>query len=106
MKRNDTRPFLDVTLTDIDGTAMDLTSAQSVTFTMKDSDTNEVKVNSQACTFVDQAGGAVRYSWAPVNTDTAGTYLGEFEITYGVDDRLTVPTQGVLTIAILEDYNG
>ena len=37
MKRNDTRPFLDVILQDVDGNALDLTASVSgVSFTMKD----------------------------------------------------------------------
>ncbi len=62
MKRNDTRPFLDVTLTDIDGTALDLTTASGVNFTMKQADGDTVKVNSQDCTYINQAGGSVRYN--------------------------------------------
>ena len=63
MKRNDTRPFLDVTLTDIDGDAIDLTTASGVNFTMKDADNDVVKVNSQPCTLIDPVtNGAVRYS--------------------------------------------
>ena len=62
MKRNDTRPFLDVTLTDIDGTALDLTTASGVNFTMKQADGDTVKVNSQDCAYINQAGGSVRYN--------------------------------------------
>ena len=66
MKRNDTRPFLDVILQDVDGNALDLSPSTStvsgVTFTMQDLDTSTVKVNAQDCTILDNVPGMVRYS--------------------------------------------
>jgi len=62
MKRNDTRPFLDVILQDVDGTALDLTdSVSGVTFTMKNLDTDLVKVNASGATIVVATPGMVRY---------------------------------------------
>jgi hypothetical protein len=106
MKRHDTRPFLDVTLKQSDGTAIDLSlSVSGVTFTMKDSAANTIKVNRGVCSIVSAAAGSVRYSWTSSDTDTAGAYLGEFEIAYSGGDKLTVPTSGTLSIVILEDYD-
>ena len=63
MKRNDTRPFLDVVLQDINGTALDLQDAVTgVTFTMKNLDDDTVKVNAQAATIIPATTGMVRYS--------------------------------------------
>ena len=63
MKRNDTRPFLDVTLKQSDGTAIDLaTGISGVTFTMKDSAAGTLKVNRGACSIISASGGSVRYS--------------------------------------------
>ena len=106
MKRNDTRPFLDVTLKQSDGTAIDLsTGISGVTFTMKDSATNTIKVNRGACSIVSASGGSVRYSWTSSDTNTAAAYLGEFEIAYSNGDKMTVPTSGTLSIVVLEDYD-
>ena len=63
MKRNDTRPFLDVTLTQADGTAIDLSASVSgVTFTMIDASTKTIKVNRGDCSILSATGGNVRYS--------------------------------------------
>ena len=63
MKRNDTRPFLDVILQDVDGNALDLQdSVSNVTFTMKDLDNDSVKVSAQAATIIPATTGMVRYS--------------------------------------------
>ena len=63
MKRHDTRPFLDVTLKNVDGDAVDLSiSGVSVNFTMKDYDTNAIKTERQSCTLIDALQGQVRYS--------------------------------------------
>lgn len=106
MKRHDTRPYLDVRLTDADGNAYDLSaSGTTVTFTMKKSEDATIKVDSQSCTIVNASTGAVRYEWAAANTNTAETYLGEFEVTYSNGDKMTFPSKDVLAIVILEDYN-
>ena len=107
MKRHDTRPFLDVVLQDVSGTALDLSATVSgITFTMKNLDTDVVKVNAQVCSLVNTGSdGMVRYSWDGADTDTAGTYVGEFQIMYNDATKLTVPTSSVLSIIILEDYD-
>ena len=62
MKRHDTRPFLDVALTNVDGNAVDLTvSGISVEFIMKNFDTNALVIASGVCTIVDSVNGKVRY---------------------------------------------
>lgn len=62
MKRNDTRPFLDVVLQDIDGNALDLTASVSgITFTMNDLDSGSTKVNAQPCSIIETTPGMVRY---------------------------------------------
>ena len=106
MKRNDTRPKLDVSLKDSDDEYLDLTvSGVSVNFTMKESDGSTIIVDSQACTIVNGLTGSVRYSWAAADTATAGAYLAEFEVVYANGDKLTVPTTNPLAVVILEDYN-
>ena len=63
MKRNDTRPFLDVILQDVDGNALDLSATVSgVSFTMKDLDAGAVKIQAQPCSIVTETTGMVRYS--------------------------------------------
>lgn len=106
MKRHDTRPFLDVTLYNTDGNSADLSaSGLTVNFTMKDSDTDVVKVDRQSASIIDGEDGTVRYAWDSADTDTSGTYLGEFEVNYPNGDKMTYPASDILAIVILDDYD-
>jgi hypothetical protein len=111
MKRNDTQPFLDIKLKDNSSDYADLTvSGLAVTFTMKDSETDVVKVDSQPCQIISGIIGSVRYPWSIGDTDTAGAYLAEFEVTSPAippypEYKLTYPVEGTLVIVILEDYD-
>jgi len=111
MKRNDTQPFLDVKLKDNVTDYADLAvSGIGVTFTMVNSDTEEIKVNKQDCQIIDPVTGAVRYVWQLIDTDTEGSYLAEFEVTHPAIPpypiyKLTYPIDGVLAIVILGDYD-
>jgi hypothetical protein len=106
MKRNDRRPFLDVILQDVDGTALDLTASVSgISFTMKNLDTDQTAISASAATIISQTTGMVRYSWAEGDTNTAGTYVAEFQVLYNDGTKLTIPTSTVLSVVILEDYD-
>jgi hypothetical protein len=105
MVRNDTKPYLDATLTDASGDAIDLTDT-TVTFTMVNSETiTSQKVLAQECTILNSGLGQVRYEWESEDTNTAGTYLGQFQIEYADESKLTIPTTDSLAIIILEDYD-
>jgi hypothetical protein len=71
-------------------TAIDLTLASSVTFSMWDRKTKAVKVSAAACTIVTAASGSV--SWAPgaTDTDTPGTYDAQWRVTFS-GLAMTVP---------------
>jgi hypothetical protein len=106
MIRNDTLPNLDVTLTDSDGEAINLTDSV-VTFTMVDAtDTTSQQVLEQSCLILSGQGtGMIRYLWDAEDTNTAGAYLAQFEIVYDNGGKLTVPTTDTLVIVIMEDYD-
>lgn len=111
MKRHDTRPFLDVKLKDDENAYADLTiSGIGVTFTMKNAETDAVKIDAQSCEIVLPDEGGIRYVWQDGDTDEAAAYLGEFEVTYPSDPpypdaKTTYPVNGTLVIVILEDYD-
>ena len=106
MKRNDTLPSLGATFQDSSGVALNLTTASGVTFTMKQIEGDTLQVSSATATVNQASKGQVHYEFTSANTNTAGTYLAEFEITYNDGGKLTVPTQGAISVVILEDYNG
>lgn len=53
-----------------------------------------------ACVVDSPTAGTVHYVWQPGDTDAAGSYQGQFRVTYGTGDVITVPTIGVITISI------
>lgn len=106
-KRGDTVP-LTATLyaDDAKTTPLDLTNATTVSFIMASApaEPGTPKVNA-ACTVIDALNGRVRYAWAAADTDTAGSYSAEFEVTWNDGTVQTVPRQGYLTVTITEDLD-
>lgn len=103
IKTNDTSPKLIVTLSDASGNVVNLSGA-SANFHMKKYGATSLKVQS-AASITDESGGRVEYTWTASDTDTAGTYYGEIEITYGDLTVETFPNNGYFTIIIQEDLD-
>lgn len=103
IKTNDTGPVLGLTLTSSSGVAVNLAGA-SARFHMKKYGETSLKVQEDA-TITDTSGGLVEYVWQSGDTDTAGTYYGEVEITYGDASVETFPNAGYFTIIIQEDLD-
>lgn len=91
IKQNDTRPYLEATLQDSAGDAVNLTGA-SVRFHMGSIDA--------AATIVDAATGSVRYEWQAGDTSTTGFFNFELEATYADGGVETWPNHGTWTIQI------
>lgn len=106
IKRNDRRPYLDSTLTDANG-AVDLSGA-TVKFFMVDSAGATVVSQTSTGTLVtiqSATAGTVRYAWAAADTSTAGTFKGEWQVTFGDGTQATFPNTEYLTIRIFEDLD-
>jgi len=103
IKTNDTSPKLTVDLENAAGNAVDLSGA-SARFHMKKYGASSLKVDAEA-DITDEDGGRVEYSWSLLDTDEAGTYYGELEITYGDSTVETFPNSGYFTIIIQEDLD-
>lgn len=102
IKQNDQLPELTVTLSDAQSQTIDLTSATSVLFIMNVKGSSVNKVNS-AAEIVDADGGIVKYVWLEGDTDTAGNFTGEFQVTYS-DDRIeTFPNAKYIQIKVFAD---
>lgn len=91
MARNDLLPALSITCTYADGTPVDLSTATSPKFHMRNTGdaSATAKVNATA-TVSDGAAGELTYTWNSGDTDTAGIYAAEFEVQIG-GRRLTFP---------------
>lgn len=96
IKRNDTYPPAEATLKS-NGTAVDLTGA-SVRFHMLGQD-GTVVVDA-AATIEVAASGEVSYAWQAADTDEAGIYKCEWEVTYSGGGIQTFPNPGYNTVII------
>jgi hypothetical protein len=102
IKRNDTKGTIECNLLDGDSTAVDLTGA-TVKFLMRREGRSGVKVNSAASVVGDPAAGVVSYQWEAADTDTAGDYEGEFEVTFSDGRVATFPSDGYVPVTVLAD---
>ena len=100
--RGDFLPDITIAATYSDGAVIDLTTATSPKFIMRSAsaaDLSTPKVNTTA-TVVDGSAGTMRYSWAGTDTDTAGTYIAEFEVVID-GKKLTIPNRKQKLIVIV-----
>lgn len=90
--RNDLLSLLTVVLKDADGNAVDLTAATSIRFHMFTS-AGVQKIDADAVKNADQVGhkGEVTYTWQAADTDTAGEYNAEWEVTWNTGKPQTFP---------------
>ena len=95
IKQNDTSPTLSVVIADSSGTAINITGA-SVLFTLK---------TNASATITNASGGAVSYTFSTSDTDTAGLFQGEFQVTFSGGAIETFPNAEYISINILDDLD-
>lgn len=98
IKQNDTKEVIQITCTDSSGAAVNVTGA-SISFKMKKPGSSTLKVNA-AGAIVTAASGIIKYVWATGDTDTAGEYEAEFQVTFSDSSIQTFPNGGNLSIYI------
>ena len=98
IKQNDTRPIIQATLTDVT-----IDGGSTARFLMRLRGDKSSKVAATATISDNGPPGVVRYNWAAGDTDTAGIYEGEFEITFSDGKIETYPNGEYIRITILED---
>lgn len=105
MKRGDTAPPITATL-QVGTTAVDLEGA-TVQFHMRDSSGTVVidaaANNDQSGDGSDGSLGQVSYDWSDGDTDIAGMYEGEWEVTFADSTVRTFPTLHNTQIRIVGD---
>ena len=102
VKQNDTAPSLRATLKDGSNTVIDVTNA-TVRFHMRAFGSSTAKVDAAAGIISPATNGVVQYNWIAADTDTIGSYQGEFEITYQDGSVETFPNNGYILIEIIDD---
>ena len=106
IKQGDLFPLLIAILRDLNKDPVDLTASIAVGFHMKEATAGVLKIDDGACAKnVDPTTGEVTYTWASGDTDTAGSYLGEFEVLWPNSKTQTFPSKGYVTIDIEPDIS-
>ena len=100
IKRGDTRHAIKAVLKDASGAPVDLTGCE-VKFHM--APLNRPAVISRAAHIQDAVTGEVWFVWASGETDIAGVYRAEMEVTYQDGRKETFPNDGYISIQILND---
>jgi len=99
LKQGDDLPVLTVVLRDGNKLPIDITGA-AVKFLMKLENSTSLKIDSTGVTIDDSTGGQVTYPWSTGDLDTDGSYLAEFEITFGSGKILTCPSDEEIDVII------
>ena len=102
IKQNDTAPKLVVVLQDSRGRPRVLTGATVVIHMRLQSDLT-VKITGASVTIDDDSLGIVSYGFSAANTDTAGVYQAEIQVTYSDSTVETFPNNDYIIITILDD---
>jgi Rib/alpha/Esp surface antigen-like repeat protein len=101
LKQNDTSPAMRVELFDSVGKRIDL-SGCTVRFLMRAKGATIHKV-ADTMEFEDAEGGIVIYRWKAADTDTAGNFQAEVEVTYPDNTVETFPRGGYIGVKVLDD---
>lgn len=101
VKRGDTAPVPVMTVKDSEGVPVSLAGA-TVLFIMAAKRTREV-VLSRVATVTDAAAGKVSLTWQPGETDTAGEYDVELQVTYAGGAIQSFPTRGYIQCTVIPD---
>lgn len=108
IKQHDTQPALEAVLS-VDDVAITIPEGAEVTFTMRPRATRcapatgTPKVEA-AAEVVDGDTGTVRYNWASADTDTEGSFDGEFKVSIA-GAVTTYPSTGYIPISIVKDLS-
>ena len=101
LKEGDTSPFLDATIQDEDGNAIDLTGASvQIRFKIADGHSNPTTAGAS---IRDASTGKVRYEWQSGDTDAPGVYLAEWVVTTAGGETFTAPGNGYMKFEITDN---
>ena len=105
IKQNDTTPALEGILRDGFGSPINITGA-TVVLNTRLRPGGAVKVNGGVMGAVGSATrGRVKYSWLAADTDTAGIYEAEIQITFGNGAVRTIPPKGYFIVDVSDDVS-
>lgn len=100
IKSGSTTPALTVTL--MDGVVPANLTGATVRMRMRDSRGGDLVIDALATISGDPTTGSVSYQWEPTDTDTVGSFIVEWEVTYANGTSQTFPTEGYTTVEVEE----
>lgn len=98
--KNDYGFYLNFTLTNADGTALDLTSNTAIAFNVADATSGTI-LFSGTPSVVSAVGGTCRYLVATGDFDTVGTYNYEIQVSYSGKVITAKPTDTIRVVSEL-----
>lgn len=99
IKTGDTSPVLQYTLSPTPATL----AGATVVFNMRTQDRTSIIARGTAYVVGDVTAGVVRYVWQSGDTDTAGLFNGEFEVTFSDGSVETFPNYEYFKVRISDD---
>lgn len=105
IKRHDTAPPLRVVLADGNAEPLNLSDVTILKFFMRDQNATDGtnKINGAIASIEDATTGKVRYDWVVGDTNVSSLFEGEWELTKADGSVETIPNDGYLAIAIIDD---
>ena len=98
IKQGDTSPSIAGTLKDASSAAVNLTGA-TVRFHLRKPGVSPSKVDA-AASVTDAPNGGVAYAWQTGDTNEAGAFHGEWEVTFGGGAIETFPNHGFVSVHV------
>jgi len=100
MKVDDMRPGISGTIVDGNGDAVSLAACTPTLKWWPVGDSSSP--NSVTMTVDSEPAGTLSYDWVSGDLDTVGKFLAEIELDFGPAGVRTAPSEGYLTIRVLE----
>jgi len=107
IKRGDTAPALRATLKRSDGEPVDLSTVDSMEFSLEDGLRGLLIQDDLdgSLSIINESEGLVQYSWEPGDTDAIGQKRAEFTIEFQSGDVETFPNNGFIVISVQQNID-
>lgn len=108
IKRNDTLPSLEISITDRgclgNKIPFNLSGVTGCTFTMV-TDSGDIRIMAKTAQITSYSGGTISYNWDAEDTSEDGIFNGEFQLLFSSGDKMSIPQIGSISVEIGKDIN-